>query len=190
MRKYGKRLIDPGRVYEFAAYAFRNLKTGVPRPVHLDFPQEVAGRSFKDASELRYYYEKSRYRTDAQAHPDPKRIRQLAEMIQASQRPLIVASTGVFYSRAWDALKALAEKADIAVVESGSSRGHFSDGHRLSASGAPGAMISADLVIFVGQYCMPSVGEYSLSPNAKFARIDVDPPISAATGHRSRNRQR
>jgi len=45
MRKYGKRLIDPVRTYEFAAYAFRNLKTGVPRPVHLDFPQEVAGNS-------------------------------------------------------------------------------------------------------------------------------------------------
>ncbi len=175
MRKYGKRLIDPVRTYEFAAYAFRNLKTGVPRPVHLDFPQEVAGKQFKDASELRYYYEKSRYKTDAQAYPDPKRIRQLAEMIQKAQRPMIVASTGVFFNRAWDALKAVAEKADIAVVESGSSRGHFSDAHRLSASGAPSSLVSADLVIFVGQYCMPSVGEFAFSPNAKFARIDVEP---------------
>ena len=174
MRKYGKRLIDPARVYEFAAYAFRNLKTGVPRPVHLDFPQEVAGARFKDASELRYYHEKSRYRTEAQAYPDPKRIRELAGMIQKAQRPMIVASTGVFYNRAWDALKTVAEKGDIAVVESGSSRGHFSDAHPLSASGAPASLMSADLVIFVGQYSMPSVGEFAFSPNAKFARIDPD----------------
>src|SRR5215469_9949045 len=59
MRKYGKRLIDPNRVYEYAAYAFRQLKTGIPRPVHLDFPAEVYGAKFKDASELRYYYESS-----------------------------------------------------------------------------------------------------------------------------------
>ena len=174
MRKYGKRLIDPRRIHEYAGYAFRQLKTGVPRPVHLDFPAEVYAARFKDASELRYFYEKSKYRTDARPHPDPKRIRKLAEMIGKSQRPMIVASTGVFYSKAWDALKALAEKADIAVVESGVARGNFSDGHRLSASTAPGALMSADLVIFVGQYSMPNVGEYHFSPDALCARIDPD----------------
>ncbi len=174
MRKYGKRLIDPNRVQEYAAYAFRQLRSGVPRPVHLDFPQEISGARFKDSSELRYYHDKSRYRTDARPHPDPKRIKALAAMIGKAQRPMIVASTGVFYSRAWDELKAVAEKADIAVVESGASRGHFSDAHRLSASTSPGALMSADLVIFVGQYSMPNVGEYNFSPDAQFARIDPD----------------
>jgi hypothetical protein len=42
MKKYGKRLITPGRVHEYTAYAFRQLRSGVPRPVHLDFPAEVA----------------------------------------------------------------------------------------------------------------------------------------------------
>jgi len=174
MRKYGKRLIDPNRIYEYSAYAFRQLRTGVPRPVHLDFPAEVYGAKFKDASELRYYHEKSKYRTESKPYPDPKRIRALAEMIEQSQRPMIVASTGVFYSQAWDALKQVAEKADIAVVESGVSRGQFSDGHRLSASTAPGALLSADLVIFAGQYSMPNVGEYHFGPDAQYVRIDPD----------------
>jgi len=174
MRKYGKRLIDPNRVYEYSAYAFRQLRTGVPRPVHLDFPAEVYGAKFKDASELRYYHEKSRYRTESKPYPDPKRIRTLVEMIEKAQRPMIVGSTGVFYSQAWDALKHVAEKADIAVVESGVSRGQFSDDHRLSASTAPGALLSADLVIFVGQYSMPNVGEYHFGPDAQYVRIDPD----------------
>jgi thiamine pyrophosphate-dependent acetolactate synthase large subunit-like protein len=174
MRKYGKRLIDPNRVYEYAAYAFRQLRTGVPRPVHLDFPAEVYGAKFKDSSELRYYYEKPRYRTEAKPYPDPKRIRELAETIEKAQRPIIVASTGVFYSHAWDALRQVAEKADIAVVESGVARGQFSDAHRLSASTAPGALLSADLVIFVGQYSMPNVGEYHFGPDARYVRIDPD----------------
>ena len=38
MKKYGKRLTAPDRVWEYGAYAFRNLKSGVPGPVHLDFP--------------------------------------------------------------------------------------------------------------------------------------------------------
>jgi len=95
-------------------------------------------------------------------------------MIRTAQRPMIVASTGVFYSKAWDALKQVAEKADIAVVESGVARGQFSDGHRLSASTAPGVLMSADLVIFVGQYSMPNVGEYHFSPDAQYVRIDPD----------------
>ncbi len=32
MKKYGKRLITPGRVHEYTAYAFRQLRSGVPRP--------------------------------------------------------------------------------------------------------------------------------------------------------------
>ncbi len=174
LKKYGKRLIDPNRVYEYSAYAFRQLKSGVPRPVHLDFPGEVAGARFKDPSELRFYFEKSRYRTDAKPFPDPKRIKALVDLIQKSQRPIIVASTGVFYSKAWDALKQVAEQADIAVVESGPSRGHFSDGHALSASTAPGALMSADLVIFIGQYSMPNVGECNFSADATIVRIDPD----------------
>ncbi len=174
MKKYGKRLIDPNRIHEYAAYAFRQLKTGVPRPVHLDFPGEISGARFKDASELRYYYDKARYRTDSRPHPDPKLIRQLADRIRKAQRPILVASTGVFYSRAWEPLLRLAEKADIAVVESGCSRGHFSDGHRISASTAPGALMSADLVILVGQYSMPNVGEFHFSADAAYARIDPD----------------
>ena len=174
MRKFGKRLIDAKRVHEYAGYAFRQLKSGVPRPVHLDFPSEISNARFKDESELRYFHEKAKYRTDARPHPDPKRIRTLVEWIQKANRPLIVASTGVFYSKAWDALKAAAEKAEIAVVESGPSRGHFSDAHPLSASTAPGALLSADLVIFIGQYSMPNTGECSFSPEAQFVRIDPD----------------
>ena len=46
IKKYGKRMILPNRVHEYGAYAFRQLKTGVPGPVHLDFPGEVARGRF------------------------------------------------------------------------------------------------------------------------------------------------
>lgn len=175
MRKFGKRILTPNRVYEYTAYAFRALKTGVPRPVHLDFASEIYGARFNDPSELAFYYDKTRYRTDNKPYPSPKEVAAAVDMIKKAERPMIVASMGVFYDKAWDALKTLAEKADIAVVESGPSRGHFADDHRLSASTAPDAFYSADLVIFVGQYCMPTVGEFNFSPDAKFIRIDPDP---------------
>ena len=174
MKKYGKRLINPQRVHEYAGYAFRQLKTGVPRPVHLDFPGEVARERFESSGDLRYFHDKSKYRTDSRPHPSPKDISRAVAMIDRAERPIIVASAGVFYSKAWDALKAVAEKADIAVVESGPSRGHFGDDHPLSASTAPDALLSADLVVLVGQYCMPNTGEYSFDPDAAYVRIDPD----------------
>jgi len=171
MKKYGKRLIEPNRIYEYAATAFRQLKTGVPAPVHLDFPGEVSRARHTDPSELRDYYDKKVYRSEAKPHPAPQDIAKAVEMIQKSERPMIVAGQGVFQHKAWEEVQAAAEKNDIAVVESGPSRGHFSDGHRLSANLAPDALGSADLVIFVGQYCMPSVGEYRFNPDVKAIRI-------------------
>ena len=51
-------------------------------------------------------------------------------------------------------------------------KGQFSDASPLSANAAPGALPSADLVILVGQHCMPTVGEFAFGPDAKFIRID------------------
>ena len=175
MKKYGKRLITPNRVYEYAAYAFRHLRSGVPRPVHLDFTGEVARAQFDTPDDLLYYHDKSTYRTESHPYPSkpPTRLKAV-EMIQKAERPMIVASTGVFYDRAWDVLRTVAERADIAVVESGAMRGHFPDSHPLSASTGPDALLSADLVIFAGQYSMPNVGEVAFDPDVKVIRIDLD----------------
>lgn len=171
IKKWGKRIITPNRVHEYAAYAFRNLKTGVPAPVHLDFPGEVANARFTDPTELTDYYDKTKYRSESIACPSDKEIDQVVAMIKRSERPMIVAGQGVFYSKAWDDLKKVAEKNDIAVVDTGPSRGHFPDSHRLSAGTANNALGSVDLIIFIGQYVMPSLGEFAFGPDAKTIRV-------------------
>ncbi len=171
IKKYGKRLITPDRVWEYAAYAFRKLKTGVPGPVHLDFPSEVSNASYTDPGSLKFYHDKSKYRAHTKPHPSSKDIDEAVKMITKAERPMIVASIGVFYDKAWDALREAAEKNDIAVVESGPSRGHFADDHPLSANTAPGSYGSVDLVVFVGQYCMPNFGEYRFGPDCRAIRV-------------------
>jgi thiamine pyrophosphate-dependent acetolactate synthase large subunit-like protein len=171
MKKYGKRLIAPNRVWEYGAYAFRNLKSGVPGPVHLDFPGEVARARFTDPAGLTDFYDKSKYRTESRAQPSRKEVEKAMDMINKAERPIIVAGQGVFQRKAWDALMIAAEKNEVAVVSSGPMRGHFPDDHRLSANLSPDALMSADLVVFIGQYCMPSPGEFRFSADVKAIRV-------------------
>ena len=174
MKKYGKRLIAPNRVHEYAGYAFRQMKSGIPGPVHLDFPSEVARAVFEDSSELTDYYDKSKYRTESRAHPSPKEVDQAVDMINKAERPILVAGQGVFQRKAWEPLMKAAEKHDLAVVGTGPTRGHFPDDHRLSLSLSPDALMSADLVVFVGQYCMPSPGEFRFNPDVKTIRVNPE----------------
>lgn len=171
MKKYGKRIIAPNRVYEYGAYAFRQLKSGIPGPVHLDFPAETARARFTESSKLTDFYSRAKYRSESRAYPSPKEVEKAADMIAKAERPVLIAGQGVFSRKAWDVLKEVAEKHEMAVVPSGPTRGIFPDDHRLSASLSPEALMSADLVMFVGQYCMPSPGEYRFNPDIKSIRV-------------------
>ena len=51
-------------------------------------------------------------------------------------------------------------------------KGQFPGDHKLSADAAPNALASADVVLLVGQYCMPTIGEFAFGPDAKYIRID------------------
>src|SRR5262249_48518198 len=148
------------------------LRSGVPRPVHIDFPSEVYRAKFKSPSDLVYYYDKSKYRTESRPNPAAKDIQAAIDLLKRAQRPIIVSSNGVFYSRGWEALKMLAQKSQIPVVESGAMKGQFSDDNPLSANAAPAALPSADVVVLVGQHCMPAIGEFAFGPDAKYIRID------------------
>lgn len=171
MKKYGKRLTAPDRVWEYGAYAFRNMKSGVPGPVHLDFPGEVARARFTDPANLKDFYTKEKYRSESRPQPSHKEVARAVDMIAKAERPILVAGQGVFQRKACEALMQAAEKHEFAVVSSGPMRGHFPDEHRLSANLAPDALMSADLVVFVGQYCMPSPGEYRFNPDVKTIRV-------------------
>lgn len=167
IRKYGKRIIVPERIYEYGAHAFRHLKSGIPGPVHLDFTEEVCNSKFTDPSQLRDFWSKHLYRTESVAAPQSGDIDDVVRYIQEAKCPMIIAGHGVFHRHASCALIKAAEKNDIAVSISGPNRGHFPDEHPLSMSLSPNAVKNADLIIFVGQYFMPSPIEYITNDAAK-----------------------
>ena len=171
IRKYGKRITAPERIYEYGCYAFRNLKSGVPGVVHLDFPTEIAAAAFTDRAELTNYFNKDTYRTESRAAPSSADMRKVVEMIRKAERPVLVSGYGVHIRKAYEPLRRVAERNEIGVVDAGPVRGAFPDDHRLSVSRSNEAMMSADLLIVVGQYLMPSVGEWTFTPGVPTIRV-------------------
>lgn len=171
LKKYGKRITVANRIYEYGAYAFRSLKSGVPDVVHLDFPAEVAMERFTDASRLERFYGKDRYRTETRPCPGSRELQQAIDMIHKAERPVLIAGHGIFVRKAYDALMQVVERHEMAVVGSGPVRGHFPDDHRLSGSMSNEALMNADLVVFVGQYSMPPAEEWTFTPGVKTIRV-------------------
>ena len=171
LKKYGKRITVANRIFEYGAYAFRHLRSGIPDVVHLDFPAEVAMERFKEASELERFYAKSRYRAEPRPSPGSRELRQAIDMIHKAERPVLIAGHGIFMRKACDALMQAVEKHEMAVVGSGPVRGHFPDDHRLSGSMSNEALMNADLVVFVGQYSMPPAEEWTFAPGVKTIRV-------------------
>src|SRR5262249_40398891 len=138
------------------------------------FTAEVSNYRIQNEADLGHYGKKALYRTESRPAPAGSDLNKAMALINAAKRPMIVASTGVFYNKAWDALKAVAEKSQIPGKESGPQFGRFPHTHPLNAHAAPKSYASVDLVILVGQYCMPTAGEFAFPPEAKYIRIQPE----------------
>ena len=115
----------------------------------------------------------------------PRKIREAAELILRSERPVIYAGGGILKARAAEALRELAELCDIHVVTTLMARGAFPDSHPLCL-GMPGmhgnytavtSMQRSDLLIALGSRFDDRVtGKVdAFAPDAKIIHVDIDP---------------
>lgn len=119
--------------------------------------------------------------------PDPQRIREAVELLNAAERPIIIAGGGVLYSQAETELQAFARAFGIPVGETMAGKGSMGDedafsigGLGATGTGAAGHLVhQADLVISIGTRLTDfTTGSQSAfqNPNVKFIGINV-------TGH-------
>jgi 3D-(3,5/4)-trihydroxycyclohexane-1,2-dione acylhydrolase (decyclizing) len=122
--------------------------------VTLALPQDVQAEAHDYPSEL---FEPRVWRI-ARRPPDPAAVAELAALVRAARRPLIVAGGGVIYADATGALRALVDATGIPVAETQAGKGAMPYDHpaALGALGATGTRAAnivardADLVIAVG----------------------------------------
>ena len=177
--KWAARAANPADVPVVIHEAFRQLKTGRPRPVYIEVPHDVlAAEAEVKLLESESYDPPS---------GDPEHIEKAAHLLAAAQRPAIWAGTGAQRSGASQALQALAEHLQAPVVTGRESKGVISDHHPLSLGMGELRfdplrewLAQRDVILAVGT---SRLGEGN--DNQQIIRIDIDEAVIERTAHSS-----
>lgn len=172
--------------------AFAIAKTGRPGPVLIDIPKDITAaetdfeplKNINDAEILANGHENIR-RVITVSAPSEAELKAAAELINASERPIIYAGGGVKISGAEKELLEFAEKAQIPVSESLMARDCFPADNPLCTwmVGMHGTKASnmgvteSDLVIAIGARFSDRVygNADKFANKAKILHIDIDP---------------
>ena len=153
--KWRQQALRPRDVPDTVAEAFRQMRTGRPRPAAIEIPPDALVE--REEVQLREPFRVAR------VVPSPELLREAARVIAGSRLPLIYAGGGVARSDGEAALVRLAEATNIPVITSTGGKGTIPDDHPLSYGScfSPRAerqemnqlydvMQSADVVIGIG----------------------------------------
>jgi len=161
--------------------AFYIARSGRPGPVLIDIPKDVQAAE----TEFNYPDEIKLPGYEPPLEGDENLIQKMADMINAAERPLILAGHGVILSEAEDELLALAERGNFPVATTLLGISAIPETHRLALGmvGMHGhkyanqAIQHCDLLIVLGARFSDRVtGKVAtFAPNAKIIHVDIDP---------------
>jgi acetolactate synthase-1/2/3 large subunit len=167
--------------------ALREATTGVPGPVHLDLAGGFAGEAIEAGIvQAPIGLERcfSRYPALRPA-PEHAALVQAARLLEAAERPILVAGGGARASNAGADILRLAEKFQIPVATSLNAKGIIRETHPLavgvvgtySRRPANQAVHAADLVVFIGSHTGDQVtNNWTIpEPTIPIIQIDIDP---------------
>ena len=180
--KFNAHVDDVARLPDMLRQAFREATTGAPGPVHLQMRGHHAEVAHAEA-DLELLVE-DRYLAVPAFRPsaEPSQVAAAVKLLNAAERPIIVAGGGVAWSRAQAEVVALAEKLSIPVATSLNAKGAILDTHALSVgvvgtysrTCANRAVGEADLVFFIGSHTGGQVTTRWQVPSAGTPVIHLD----------------
>ncbi|HEY3081940.1 MAG TPA: thiamine pyrophosphate-dependent enzyme [Chloroflexota bacterium] len=168
--KWAARASTPGEVPIVVHEAFRQLRSGRPRPVEIEIPPDVLQMS----GEVRLGQPLPPERLAG----DPEKLERAATLLGRASSPLILSGGGVLAAGAWEELRALAEALEAPVVMSDNGRGALPQSHDLAQIQftLPDLLPRADVVLAVGTKMVDFARQpIRLATGQQLVRIDADP---------------
>ena len=182
--KFNAHVDDVARLPDLMRQAFREATTGAPGPVHLQMRGHHAEVAHAEAN-LELLVE-DRYLTVPAFRPsaEPSQVAEAVKLLNAAERPIIVAGGGITWSKAQTEVVALAEKLSIPVATSLNAKGAIFDTHPLSVgvvgtysrTCANRSVGEADLVFFIGSHTGGQVtARWQVPrPGTQVIHLDID----------------
>ena len=170
------------RFPDIVRQAFRVAVSGAPGPVHLQF-RGNEGQVDQEEAEMEAHVETQFARVPPfRPAPDGESVAKALALLQAAEKPVIVAGGGVRASQAGSALVALAELLQIPVATSLNGKDSIPASHPLSVGvvgtysreSANRVVAAADLVFFVGTEAGGMTTHFWAVPKTGVAAIQVD----------------
>ena len=168
--KWRRRVLEVSDVAGAVRAAVRQLKSGRPRPVHIEIPPDV----LEEEGEVSLLPPAE---GDRAAASEPV-IARAVELLLAAQRPVIYAGGGAILSGAHDALVAIAEHLQAGIATTAEGKGVVNETSDLSLGAALWPknplrrhLDAADLVFVVGS----RLAIAGLQPNQQVVQVDIDP---------------
>lgn len=173
--KWRAQVMEPDQVPEAVHEAMRQLKTGRPRPVALEIPADVLARTSQVELQEPEVFPKE--------GPDPRLVRDAANLLAQAQRPVIWAGGGVSAADASEELTQLAEAVNAAVIVTAEGKGALAENHPNYAGpfyyghGAAHEVVpGADVILAVGSRLNLSVSvSWAFKPEQHLIHVDADP---------------
>src|SRR6266567_701928 len=148
--KWARTVYETARLSEYTAAAFRQMLSGKPGPVFLEVPMDVFN-NFVDTDTAFDPGEPANYRPVGRTYPDPELVSQAAELLEAAERPVIMAGTATWWCDAAEPLRQLAERIQAPVFLNGAGRGCLPPTHPLFFTASRRkALEGADTILAVG----------------------------------------
>jgi acetolactate synthase-1/2/3 large subunit len=180
--KHNTLVMRASEIAQSVKEAFHIASTGRKGPVLVDIPKDV----FIELAEWEGYPDEVHLRGYPIAdRPSDLEVDRAAALINAAEKPLILAGQGVIMSGATAELREMAEKADIPVITTLLGISGIPSDHELSYGflGMHGhyycnmAADEADVVIGIGmRFDDRAMGRFKgFNPTAKIVHIDIDP---------------
>jgi acetolactate synthase I/II/III large subunit len=128
MTKKSVTVSRPDTALETLLRAYKTAVSGRPGPVVVQIPFDIQHTEI----EIDHLPDLAEWTKVSPPGPDPDAISVAADMIAASRRPLLVVSSGIHNSRAWDELRSFAEDFSIPVETSVAAKGALPEDHPMS----------------------------------------------------------
>ena len=168
LTKWAARIEHPTQASSCVREAFRQLASGVVRPVEVEAPMDVLGHE-ADIDIL------EPAAPDLPPACDLDGVEEAASLLAEAERPVIVCGGGAI--DAGDAIREVAERLQAPVISNRMGRGVLDDRHYLSVHQTTGHKLwtSCDVALAVGTRFQAQKMVWGVDERLRVIRIDIDP---------------